>query len=149
MKHKALVQVALAMAALAVGGLLYVLDRPAGSTHFLTEASAHSESGARHFGPLGANLPSFLHIYAFILLTVAILRPGTRGLLIVCGAWFCIDALFEVQQYLAHCCARSLSETYLLTAAGGIFDPLDIAALALGAAAAFATAILTRGRVKL
>ena len=147
MKNRALTQSCLAVAALITGVLVYVLDRPAGSTRFLPESVEIANAGGGYFGALGANLPSFLHVYAFILLTAVVLRPGKRGLFMLCIAWFCIDLVFELQQYAAQCCADTFANTPLLFAAGGSFDPWDIAALAFGALAAFATAVLTQGRL--
>ena len=66
----------LAVLALLMGLAIYVLDRPAASAYFLTQWSAVTDSGeiqtgvtAHYFGALGLYLPTFLHTYAFILLT--------------------------------------------------------------------------------
>lgn len=118
---------ALGLGALALGVLVYALDRPAGSVAFLPVGMAY-DSG--FLGPLAGPLPTFLHALAFSLMTVAFLDPTQRVRLAACGAWAGINWLFEAAQHPA------FKE---ITGVGmpGAFDPLDLLAAPLGAMAAF------------
>lgn len=120
----------LGLGALALGVLVYALDRPAGSVAFLPVGMAY-DSG--FLGPLAGPLPTFLHVLAFSLMTVAFLDPTRRARLAACGAWAGINWLFEAAQHPAF---------MEITGTGmpGVFDPLDLLAALLGAAAAFGVA---------
>ncbi len=117
----------LGLGALAMGVLVYALDRPAGSVAFLPAGMAY-DSG--FLGPLAGPLPTFLHALAFSLMTAALLDPTRRARLAVCGAWAGINWLFEAAQHPAFMEITGIGMP-------GAFDPLDILAAMLGAAAAF------------
>ncbi len=131
---------------LAAGVVVYAFDR-GGTAYFLTGWTGES-TATTLFGPLGRNLPTFLHTLVFILLTAAILRPWPRTLPIVCLFWFSIECLFEIGQ-------RPPFDTHIATSipnwfnaipvldfttdyfTGGTFDTLDIVSIGLGAAIAY------------
>ncbi len=136
----------LATALLVLGVLVYALDRGA-TAYFLPDWLARA-TGPAVFGTLGAHLPTFVHPFAFALITAAVLRPGPRGLLLVCSAWFAIDCAFEVGQWspLGERIAASVPAWFngipVLEATGtyfsrGTFDPLDILSIALGVVCAY------------
>lgn len=147
------------LAALALGGLLYLLDRPADRTYFIPRllADAVQPSGELGlFGALGQQLPTFLHTFALCLLTAALLRVGWRGALGICGAWLATDALFEIGQQpnLAEWLVRHLPDWFRFipvldnTAAyflQGRFDPADLLSIVAGAVLALPV-ILATGR---
>lgn len=92
-------------------------------------------------------LPSFAHTFAFALLTMAVLRPGSIPRCSACLAWGLLEMLFEVCQHstLGHGLTarlRDLSVEWparvqlLGYFAHGTFDPADLAACAAGAWAA-------------
>lgn len=103
---------------------------------------------AAWFGPLGGALPEFLHVFAFILLTAAVV-PGPPRLLLICGFWLGIESFFELGQHptLAPAIAAALptwleqvpvldrTASYFLH---GTFDSWDLMAIALGVLAAYA-----------
>ena len=134
-----------AMAALLLGLLVYLSSRDPQQVYFLSYIQA-LQSGSRETGILSDFLPSLLHTYAFILLTVAVLSASPAQTRLICIFWFCLECLFEIGQH--NTIADFLSE-YLVNirvlevAAGyfvnGTFDILDIAAIALGACMAYAT----------
>lgn len=141
---------AIAMGSLSTGALFYAFARPHSHVYFLPEwlPSNHLPHGL--FGGLGEHLPTFLHVYAFILLTVVVTTPSFGKLLPVCLAWFTLDSLLETAQ------ARPLAQwiaahspdwfnnipflgntrNYFLS---GTFDRLDLLSIALGAIAAYLT----------
>ena len=87
---------ALALLLLTSGILVYLFDR-GGVAYFLPDRVA-GHAGPAIFGPLGDYLPTFVHSFAFILITAAILRPWPRLLPAICATWFVIECLFEVGQ---------------------------------------------------
>lgn len=149
-RHPARVQALLAVVALLLGVLVYVFDRDPERTYFLSSAFSLRDAAVPVFGELGKHLPDFLHIYAFILLTCAVLRPGHKDLLKIVSLWLVIELFFEIGQHpaLAPSLAGMIppwflnvpvlenSAEYLLR---GMFDPLDLLAILAGAIAAFLT----------
>jgi hypothetical protein len=145
--------VALGLGSLAAGLLIYLADRPVASTYFLQGNIASFKNSGITFGTPGQWLPAFLHVYAFILLTVVIARCQGRQIVAVCMAWFVIDALFECGQHpaLAPRLAELVPEWFrgipvLENTASyfvrGVFDPIDLLFIAFGAVAAYATTSL-------
>ena len=137
--------VVLAGALLALGLLVYVADRPPGRA-MLLPAWARLASGG-WFDSVGDWLPSFIHPFAFSLLTVAALGPSARPRYGVCVAWGAVNAAFELGQLprVATELARALHVSMLPTSLSrpladyfvrGQFDFADLAAIVLGSTAA-------------
>ena len=136
----------LAILALALGILVYVLDRP--TVYFLPGAWGLA-GDLLWFGRLGGYLPDGLHVYALILLTAAVAPTPTR-ILPICALWFAIDSLFELAQHptlaphvvaiqpawFAQLPILENSTNYFLH---GTFDPGDLIAIVIGTAAAYMT----------
>lgn len=149
-QHRTLGLIALALLALIVGGAVYLLDRPAGSAQLVPAIFELGCEGRTVFAGAGSWLPSLVHIYAFILLTAAVIRPSQRSLLLICLAWVSIEACFELIQHpllielltgrmgdrLVRVPGSEMLRDY---AASGVFDPLDLGALGIGAVAAYLT----------
>lgn len=145
--------IVIALVALAGGLFVYLLDRPAGSAYLIPVVVQIEHDGPALFGAAGSWLPSLLHIYGFILLTFAFVRPTKANLLLICAGWLSIELVFELIQHpvflellasrrggwLAHIPGARMLRDY---AASGVFDPLDVGSLALGAVAAYLTAHL-------
>lgn len=146
----------LGIGALGVGVLIYVFDRQPEFIYFLPGwLSLNSHLGSL-FGSIGNHLPTFLHVYAFILLTVVAASPSISKLIPVCLAWFTLDSLFEVAQidaiaqWLAiHTPAwfadipflENTTRYFLL----GTFDVIDLLSIAAGTITAYITvSVLTR-----
>ena len=146
------VAVAIAFVSLAVGAVFYVFARPHGSTLVrLPDAGALHWAVADTVPILGA-LPSLLHVFTFGLLTAAVIGLNKRAALAGPAVWLVIDAAFEWLQIPA---VRSRARALLDAAAGsrpadwllpgaGTFDPMDLAALGLGAALAALIVALIR-----
>jgi hypothetical protein len=145
-----------ATGALGVGVLVYVFDRQAEFVYFLPDwLSLHTQAGSI-FGSIGDYLPTFIHVYAFILLTVIVAVPAITKLIPVCLAWFTLDTLFEVAQIdaIARWIAmhtpswfngipflENTADYFLM----GTFHVFDLASIAMGTLAAYLTvSILTR-----
>lgn len=146
-------QIILAVAALLIGVVVYLLDRQPERIYFIPQWLANSIKGGSFSGPLGSYLPTFVHVYAFILLTMAIVVPGgqyRRYLLLVCIFWFALDSVFEIAQLesVAHIIASHtpnwftgipfLENTadYFLA---GTFDALDLVSIGIGSMGAYYT----------
>ena len=150
MNHKTqLIVATIGAAALLAGALLYLWGRPPGHVYLLDMAFPRRETSIPH-GIVAGALPSFFHVYAFTLLTAALLASRPRSALLSGTIWFSVDALFEIAQHPA--LTRFLVprlpawfkgvpvlENVASYLKHGTFDPLDILALALGAVAAFLT----------
>jgi hypothetical protein len=126
-RRRVTILLALGGAALALGVAVYALDRPPGSVNFLPRAMVR-DGGL--FGPLAGALPTFLHTLAFASMTAAFLTPTRRALLTACAVWAAIDLAFEVSQHPAFAEATGFGMY-------GSFDPYDLLAAPLGAAAAY------------
>lgn len=144
----------IAIGALILGALVYMFDRPAATAYLLPGALSFSGGHYPVFGTLGGDLPEFVHVYAFILLTVAI-SPWPARVLPICGLWWVVDSLFEIGQHpvIAQTIAAAMPNwfrripildhiaNYFLR---GTFDPADLVAVALGAVSAYLTIRLIR-----
>jgi len=136
-------QLGLAVLALSIGLLLYLLDRPAGHAALIPAAWSRPAGGGAVFGAAAAWLPSFLHPFAFSLLTAATLPRSTAAAAGSCALWWGIGLGFEILQHpaLALPVAAALHgvpglQTLARFGLQGRFDLADIAALSAGACAA-------------
>jgi hypothetical protein len=91
------VLVSIATAALLAGVLLYLTDRP-GGLGLMIHHDPIPRLGSL-FGSAGLWLPSFLHTFAFSLLTAAALPRRATWHFTSCLAWFAINAAFEIGQH--------------------------------------------------
>jgi hypothetical protein len=136
--------------ALCLGLLVYVAERS--STHTMLLPRFAAQGGGPHFAAITQWLPSFIHPFAFSLLSAAALRPRvTSGQppYIVCALWWAANLAFELGQHprfstaLADALQGGGRQHPLATATAqyflhGRFDWADIAALSAGALAAAA-----------
>ena len=131
--------------ALAVGMLVYMTDRDA--VHAMLFPSIASLDTGPIFGALGPWLPSFVHPFAFSLLTAAALQRAASPAYGACAAWWAVNIAFELGQrpqisggltQLLHgafgptTLTRALSNYFVR----GTFDVGDIVATTAGALAA-------------
>lgn len=134
----------IAAAALGMGILVYLFARPPIE---LLPFSWHFRPGPWS-GSLTGVLPEFLHVFAFILLTAAVVRRPPRPVSI-CAFWLGTETLFEVGQhpllapYMAETLPTWLGQLPILSRTAnyflqGTFDPWDFVAIALGTLAAYA-----------
>ena len=143
------IQILIGATALIIGSLVYIIDRPADYTYFVysgpTSISLYKII-PNLFGLIGNNLPAFVHIFSFILLTAGVLSCQKRGCLFICLSWFFLDCAFELGQKFKTVPLKIIpawfsgipflenTRTYFL---GGTFDVLDLVAIALGTIAAY------------
>jgi hypothetical protein len=148
---------ATAIGALCMGVLLYALDRQHDHVYFLSAWTPAYYPAVRVFGTLGNYLPTFIHVYAFILLTVAVAAPSINKIIPICLAWFTLDTLFEIAQidsgarWIAHHIPAWFSGIPFLENTAnyflfGTFDVLDLLSIAAGTSAAYFTIRISPGR---
>jgi hypothetical protein len=139
-----------------LGLLVYVFDRQPETVYFLPEWLSQQDETTRLFGSIGGWLPTFVHVYTFIILT-AVVAPSSVKILPVCLGWFVLECLFELGQ-LKPIGAWLFIHTYDLFEGvpileniafyfqKGSFDVLDLFAIAAGTIAACLTInIIKRG----
>jgi hypothetical protein len=143
-------EVALALAVLWIGSLVYVLDRPADSTVFFS-AVILGQKLPNLFGWIGNSLPAFAHTFSFCILTSVWLGRSRRVCIAACSIWLGIDCAFEIGQhapiaaYLVRFIPRWFKDVPILEYteayfASGTFDAWDLIFIAAGAIAALLVA---------
>jgi len=94
-------QILIGLSVFLFGTLVYLIDRPPDQTYFVHKSfvkiSLHNIL-PNLFGFIGNSLPSFVHVFSFILITAGLLRCQKRGCVIICSFWFLTDFLFELGQ---------------------------------------------------
>lgn len=83
--------------ALLFGLLIYLTDRP--SSHSMLVPAALSLGTGALFAAIGQWLPSFIHPFAFSLLTAAHVSSATRPAYGACAAWWAVNVAFELGQH--------------------------------------------------
>jgi hypothetical protein len=132
-----------AMAALGVGALVYVLDRD--PHHVWLMPAAWSLPQWRGLLPraISDSLPSFVHVFAFALLSAWLWARTRQQAIVVVFAWWLLDLVFELAQ-LGAVRAQLQGHVWLQHWPQGDFDGADVLALSIGAVVA--GALLWRSR---
>jgi hypothetical protein len=137
---------------------VYLADRRPEQTYFLHQIGVtHTLDGGSSslFGSLGQNLPAFLHVCAFALLTGGILACGKRGSLFVVLGWLATDVVFELGQRFPGWAdivvpqwfdSLPILENVRAFFRAGTFDPRDLIAMTIGAMAAYSLLLVTMER---
>ncbi|MCW9013687.1 MAG: hypothetical protein OQL06_07875 [Gammaproteobacteria bacterium] len=98
------------------------------------------------------SIPSFLHIYAFILLSTAVISANIITLRLICIFWLVVELLFEIGQQpsMTDSIIDILPDWFNHAIANyfiyGHFDMLDVSALILGVIAAYFTVVISLTR---
>ena len=133
---------------LAVGLLVYLIDRPAEQIYFVPDGWPFAIGAGEVFGPVGAHLPTFIHVVVFTLVSSALLAPWHFRTTSICLLWFSIDSLFELAQHKAFATQIAAvvpgwfqgipflenTSNYFVA---GTFDFLDLMSIALGSVSAY------------
>lgn len=147
--HNAATQVTLALLFVLLGTFVYWSIRPPGNGFLIPRLTVGVPTAWRDWlGLVAGQLPTFAHTVAFVLLSAPFASPRRNAALRMSFLWFGIEAALEAGQaapvatHIAALCPAWFSHVPILdhTAAyflHGTFDPLDMLAAALGAAAAF------------
>jgi hypothetical protein len=140
---------------LVLGVLFYYFFRSAEYTYFLKFLG--NKNNLKDFLPplfvtLGNSLPTFIHVFAFSLMTAGLVDSQKKSYLIVCLSWFVIDVFFELGQCFANNIIPIIpgwfSDIIFLENTKdfflhGKFDFIDLLSIALGSIAAYTLLIKT------
>ena len=151
-------QVLIGLGGLLLGTLVYLVDRPPDQTYFLYSSSINislHDTLPNLFGLIGNNLPAFIHVFSFILITAGLIYCQKRGYLIICLSWFFVDCAFEFGQKFDAWSSMIIpdwfvglpflenTENYFRK---GTFDILDLVAIVFGTAIAYFILLTTSKR---
>ena len=148
MKSVNKLQIMIGMAALSIGLMVYLYDRHPDSVLILQMIGITTafREASHLFGPINGQLPAFIHVFAFALLTTGLIGCRSRGALLVCLFWLVVNVLFELGQGIENHFVRDHSGAFNSIFDSGVlgnyfrfgtFDPLDLVAMTFGAVAAF------------
>ena len=142
-------QVLIGLSGLLLGTLVYLVDRPPDQTYFIYISGLNISlynTLPNIFGLVGNSLPSFIHVFSFILITAGFLLCQKRDCVIICLSWFLVDCAFEVGQgfnpwsseifpdWFEGILFLENSRDYFVR---GTFDFIDLVAIALGTVTAY------------
>ncbi len=137
-------QVLIGLAVLALGSLVYLVDRPPEQTYFVYTCPfgiSLFKTFPNLFGLVGNSLPAFIHPFSFILITAGLVSCQKRGCIIICACWFFTDIAFELGQKFNSLVLKIIpgwfagipflenTKNYFLY---GTFDFIDLAAVTIG-----------------
>ena len=139
------------IASLLIGLLIYLIDRPPECTYFVFNNGTNINTNLYKvvpniFGSFGYNLPAFLHVFAFILITGGLIPRNNKGYIIITIFWFTIDFAFEVGQKFKLLSLKLIphwfnyipvfknTRNYFIK---GTFDLFDIVAIIIGSMLAY------------
>lgn len=150
------VLVLIGLTALLFGTLVYLTDRPPDATALPYSLNLYGLAPTL-FGVVGQNLPAFAHVFAFSLLTAALLGNSRYVPLGASATWFFVNSVFEIGQHpaIAPWLSRLIPSWFenipiLARANGyflyGTFDLLDLLFITLGALSAYLVLQQVRSR---
>jgi hypothetical protein len=150
-------QALIGLAAILLGVLVYLTDRPPWQTPWFSGHFSLYRLNLRVFGHLGNNLPSFFHVFGLSVLTAGIAARGAKSYAFACGLWLVVDFSFEllqsitVQNMFPLICGSHGQITGLLMriqsySLNGVFDLRDLLAATFGAVCAYCLLLPTQGK---
>ncbi|MBW1750627.1 MAG: hypothetical protein JRJ37_08030 [Deltaproteobacteria bacterium] len=154
-------QIIIVSVMLLVGTLVYLIDRLPEHTYFVFKSAVNIslfKTLPNLFGVIGNTLPSFVHVFAFILITAGMIACRKRGYLIICLSWLTLDVIFEFGQKFnaffpslvpAWFSRFPFLENTTNYFSRGTFDQADIASAMIGSALAYLVLIATMDERKL
>ena len=148
-------QILIGLGVLLLGTLIYLIDRASDQTYFIYKSSVNISLHnilPNFFGSIGNSLPSFVHVFSFILITTGLFRCQKRGYIIICSFWFLTDIIFELGQKFKALSSTMVpdwfsgilflenSKNYFLL---GTFDFNDLTAITFGTILAYLVLSIT------
>jgi len=141
---------------LIVGSLIYLIDRPPCNTYFVNFIGISLYNSLPNiFGSIGNYLPTFVHVFSFILITASFLPSRKRYYLVISLSWFLLDCIFEVGQKFDSFSSKIVPDwfwgiPFLENTKNyfqyGTFDYFDLLAIAVGAGFAYFALLMTMKR---
>jgi hypothetical protein len=154
------IQILIGVIGLLFGSLVYLIDRPPDQTYFVYSSNINISlynTFPNVFGIIGNNLPTFIHVFSFTLITAGLISSRKRGCVIICMSWFLVDCVFELGQKFNSWTSKLIpewftgipflenAENYFLQ---GTFDFTDLASIALGTIMAYVVLLATNKNKK-
>lgn len=96
-----MLQIMIGAMVLLLGVIFYLIIRSPGEIYFLYRIGIKAKLlhvSPNLFGNMGNNLPSFIHVFSFILMTSGLISSSKRSYGIICCGWFVVDCAFELGQ---------------------------------------------------
>ncbi len=148
-------QILIGLAVLVLGPLVYLVDRPPDQTYFVYSCPFNIslfKTFPNLFGPVGNNLPSFIHVFSLILITAGLMSCQKKGCFIICLSWFLINCAFELGQKFKSLPSKIIPEWFKgVPFLGntknfflyGTFDLIDLATISAGTLIAYLVLLST------
>ena len=152
-------QILIGATGLLLGTLVYLVDRPPHHTYFIYKSSINISLFnilPNLFGPIGNNLPTFIHVFSFTLITAGLISCQKRGYIIICISWSVVDCFFELGQKFKSSAVSIIPDWFTVIPFlentenfffKGTFDCFDIGFICLGAIMAYLV-LLTTTKIK-
>jgi len=150
---------ALALVTLAAGCAVYLAERDPARVWLMPAGWSLASMRGLLPAVLSGSSPSLVHVFVFSVLTALCLRRSRVAIAASCLGWFAIDALFEIGQHRAIAPALigalpawfarvPLLDHVAPFLRNGTFDTNDLAAVAIGAVAAWLSLDRTRAHLR-
>ena len=151
-------QLVLGLSVLLFGVGYYFFCRPANQVYFLTIFKLNSSinnSLSNLLGRVGQSLPTFIHPFAFILITSSFFKYQKGWYLPICIFWLSVNLLFEFGQYYKDLAVKLVPDWFVAVPflentqnyfLNGQFDYLDVVFILLGSASAYF--IIMNGKIR-
>ena len=154
------IQILTGAAVLFIGILVYLVDRPPAQTYFVGKSPVNISLYnilPNLYGIIGNCLPSFAHVFSFILITAGLIASKKREFIIICLFWFLIDSVFELGQKFSTMFIKFIPDWFTSIPflentwdyfIRGTFSFGDMAAITIGTITAYFLLIITSERRK-
>jgi hypothetical protein len=155
-----IMQILIGVTVLLIGILVYLVDRPPEQTYFVDKSFVDIslyQILPNLFGIIGNILPSFAHVFSFILITAGLIASKKREFIFICLFWFLVNSVFELGQKFSTTFTKFIPDWFasipFLENTGnyfvrGTFSFGDMAAITIGTITAYFLLILTSERRK-
>ena len=154
------IQILTGATVLFIGILVYLVDRPPDQTLFVDKSPVNIslyQILPNLYGIIGNSLPSFAHVFSFILITAGLIASKKRHFIIICLFWFLIDSVFELGQKFSTIFIKYIPDWFASIPffentgdyfVRGTFSFSDMAAITIGTIVAYFVLIKTSERMK-
>lgn len=137
-------QVAIGSSIVLLGLFMYLLFRPQWQVPILPNYLFFHWPLTTSIGSYFHNVPSFLHVFGFSVLSAGIIANRSKAYMAICAAWACVNIVFEILQsdYFSNLNELSIFSTIKSNkvllwiqnySTNAVFDYYDIVAILLGA----------------
>jgi len=149
------IQILIGATALFFGILVYLVDRPPDQTYFVDKSFVNISLYnilPNLYGIIGNSLPSFAHVFSFILITAGLIASKKSQFIIICLFWFLVDLVFELGQKFSTMFIKFIPDWFASIPffentgnyfVQGTFSYGDLAAITIGTIVAYFVLIIT------